>query len=75
MRTNLRDAIVLGVLLAAAVAGRLAWHRLSPWISLAIAVTAALATIAIYSWQPAPHASAESTEAEPEQKPLTLHGE
>jgi hypothetical protein len=60
MPARVRDAIVIGILLVAAVAARLAWHRVGPWASLGIVFAAAVAAIVVYrrpgAHRPAPPA-------------------
>jgi len=48
MRARVRDAIAVAILLVAAVAVRLVWHPLGPWVSLVIAFAAGLAAVAVY---------------------------
>jgi membrane protein implicated in regulation of membrane protease activity len=48
MSARARDVIGIVILLVAGIAIRIAWHPLGPWVSLAIAIAAAIAVMAVY---------------------------
>ena len=52
MPARIRDAIAVGVLLAAGLIATLAWHPLGRWIALAIALFGVLAAAAVYRLRP-----------------------
>jgi cytochrome b len=62
--------MVVGILLAAAVAVRLAWHPLGPWVALAIAFAAGLASMAVYRMQGPPRVSPTTAEVSSTQSQL-----
>ena len=52
MPARIRDAIAVGVLLAAASIALLAWHPLGRWVALGIALAGVLAAAAVYRLRP-----------------------
>jgi hypothetical protein len=49
---RIRDAIAVGVLLAAGLIALLAWHPLGRWIALGIALAGVLAAAGVYRLRP-----------------------
>lgn len=64
--------IVVAILAAAAVAARLSWHRLGPWVALAIAFAAGLAAVVVYRVRPAPPPVLRKPVDDASQKPMLL---
>ncbi len=52
MPARIRDAIAVGVLLAAALIALLAWHPLGRWVALGIALAGLLAAAVVYRLRP-----------------------
>lgn len=52
MPARIRDAIAVGVLLAAGLVALLAWHPLGRWVALGIAFAGLLAAAVVYRLRP-----------------------
>jgi hypothetical protein len=67
MRLGTRDAIAVAVFALGALLVRLAWHPLGPWLSLGIAVLAALVAVVVYRARPPLEHAVE------DRSPVALH--